>query len=169
MGAHSTPPPGPGPNPAELNRGLDGRGGGVAVGGGVPGLRAAPNFTAHERLQRRMENYSSNHINQVKHLNDTANAFNTIVREDTKKLQKKFVDNNKPKKATKNKSSNNDNNSSSKASNMKPQIQQANGLKRPHPGANSTSSSTSNVLGGPGGVSDAASEAKRMNLDQSNN
>ena len=173
--AHSTPgPPGSGPNPvgAELNRvGLDGRGGGVAVGGGVPGgLRAAPNFTpAHERLQRRMENYSSNHISQVKHLNDTANAFNTIVREDTKKLQKKFVDNNKPKKATKNKSSNNDNNSSSKASNMKPQIQQANGLKRPHPGANSTSSSTSNVLGGPGGVSDAASEAKRMNLDQSNN
>ena len=169
--AHSTPPPGSGPNPAELNRGLDGRGGGVAVGGGVPGLRAAPNFTpAHERLQRRMENYSSNHINQVKHLNDTANAFNTIVREDTKKLQKKFVDNNKPKKATKNKSSNNEINSSSKASNMKPQIQQANGLKRPHPGANSTSSSTSNVLGGgPGGVSDAASEAKRMNLDQSNN
>ena len=32
--AHSTPPPGSGPNPAELNRGLDGRGGGVAVGGG---------------------------------------------------------------------------------------------------------------------------------------
>jgi len=99
---HSTQPPGSGPNPAELNRVLDGRGGGVAVGGGVPGLRAAPNFTpAHERLQRRMENYSSNHINQVKHLNDTANAFNTIVREDTKKLQKKFVDNNKPKKSHK--------------------------------------------------------------------
>ena len=156
---------------AAANFHLDGHGGGVAVGGGVPGLRAAPNFTpAHERLQRRMENYSSNHINQVKHLNDTANAFNTIVREDTKKLQKKFVDNNKPKKATKNKSSNNEINSSSKTSNMKPQIQQANGLKRPHPGANSTSSSTSNVLGGcPGGVSDAASEAKRMNLDQSNN
>lgn len=103
--AHSTPGQGPGTgsNPASdpLNRGPLGGGGGVSIGGGVP-VGRNPNFTpTHERLQRRMENYSTNHKNQIRHLNETANAFNNICAEDTKKLMKKHVDNNKPKKATK--------------------------------------------------------------------
>ena len=159
--AHSTPPPGS--NPAELNHNLE-VGGGVAVGG--------VGFTpSHERLQRRMSGYRSNSDKHFNHLDATTNALNNQHREDTKKLMKKFVDNNKPKKTTKSKQSatSNNDNSSSKANNMKPQIQQANGLKRPHPGANNTSSSTSDVLGGSAaGVNSAASEAKRMNLDQNN-
>ena len=168
--AHSTPPPGP--NPAELNHSLEDRGGGgVAVGGGVP-IRGRAITPSHERLQRRMSGYRSDAEKAYSHLNATANALNHQHMEDTEKLKKKFVENNKPKKTTKNKSSSNHNdNTSSKvaANNMKPQIQQANGLKRPHPGANTTSSSTSDVLGGSAAVNSAATEAKRMNLDQNVN
>ena len=161
--AHSTPPPGP--NPAELNHSLEVDRVGALGGVGLPGRLPAP----HERLQRRMSGYRSNSDKHFNHLDATTNALNNQHREDTKKLMKKFVDNNKPKKTTKSKQSatSNNDNSSSKANNMKPQIQQANGLKRPHPGANNTSSSTSDVLGGSAaGVNSAASEAKRMNLDQ---
>ena len=51
---------------------------------------------------------------------------------------------------------------------MNPVTQQANGLKRPHPGVNDTSSSASNGHEDSTAVNSEASEAKRINLDQNN-
>ena len=51
---------------------------------------------------------------------------------------------------------------------MNPVTQQANGLKRPHPGVNDTSSSASNGHEDSTAVNSEASEAKRINLDRNN-
>ena len=51
---------------------------------------------------------------------------------------------------------------------MNPEAQQVNGLKRPHPDANDTSSSASNGHEDTAAVNSEVSEAKRMNLDQNN-
>ena len=114
--------------------------GGVATGHAQRGPTPS-----HERLQRRLSGYRDIAKDRVHQYSDASNAFNTQHKEDTKKLMKNVVDNAKPKKSSKTNSS----------SRMKPQIQQtANGLKRPHPGANVPADQTM-----------SASEAKRMNLD----
>ena len=102
--------------------------------GGVASRGLPP---SHERLQRRMSGYRERAKDHMAHLEATTENLHNVSKEDTKKLIKKHLDNAKPKKQNK------------KVNNMKPQINQSNGLKRPHPQNND------NNVG----------EAKRMNLE----
>ena len=107
-----------------------------------------------ERLKRRMSGYRERTKEFLPHYESTVNAFVSHHKEDTKKLMKKHVDNNASKTSKSNPKAKK-NNSDSKA-NMKPQLQpQANGLKRPHPGANNAGNDNVNLH----------VDAKRINLD----
>ena len=130
--AHGPPQP---PLPS-----ADSRAGISPVGGGVAGGRGnTPNSV--ERLKHRMNLYRErNHENFDKYT-ASMGAQTKQHKEDTQKLQKKFIDNAKAKKTNKKSDSKNS---------MKPQPQ--NGLKRPHPGANNSELPNS--------------DSKRLNLDQ---